>query len=177
MKGPPRTQGIIEFHTKSLKHINLNSKRDRIDRNISNLFVAKKAKHRQFEIAQSRKGGSSSKVDMKVKELCQKRFLERNGQSVAKKTNLLAQNYLKKIAVKNQEDWENVRVIHWGGQYRTSSGDSIEIINSCSVDPFLQMLYMFYRLHIQEMRKPFENESREVKNLPSGTTVDDCSFF
>ena len=95
-----------------------------------------------------------------LRTLCQKRFLERNGQIVAKKQSsdpgFFQHNYLKKIAVKNQDDWEKVRVIPWGGQYRTSSGDSLEIINSCSVDPPLQMLYMFYTLNIQEMRKLFE---------------------
>ena len=52
-----------------------------------------------------------------------------------------------------------MRVIPWGGQYRTSSDDSIETINSCCVYPFLQMLY------IQEMRKLFENESHEVRKI------------
>ena len=58
-----------------------------------------------------------------------------------------------------------MRVIPWGEQYCTSSGDSIEIINSCSVDPFLHMLYMFYTLNIQEMRKLFGNESHEVRKI------------
>ena len=144
VKDPPRTQGIIEFHNKSLKHISLNSKRDRIDRNISNLFVAKNAKHRQFEIAQSRKPSSSSKVDKKVKDTAKKDFSREMVKAWQKKQSsgpgFFQQNYLKKLAVTNQEDWEKVRVIPWGGQHRTSSGDSIEIINSCYVEPFLQML-------------------------------------
>ena len=67
IKDPPRTQGIIEFHHKSLKHVTLNSKRDRLDGVVSNLLVAKISKHRQFEIAQSRKK-SSSKTQEKMKE-------------------------------------------------------------------------------------------------------------
>ena len=170
VKDPPRTQGIIEFHKKSPKHISLDLKRDRIDRNISNIFVAKNAKHRQFEIAQSRKTSSSSKVDKKVKDTLLKTiYREKLVKAWQKKQSsgprFFQQNYLKKIAVKNQEDWEKVRVIPWGGQYRTSSGDSIEIINSCSVDQFLQMLYMFYTLNILEMWKLFENASHEVRKI------------
>ena len=47
IKDPPRTQGIIEFHNKSVKHITLNSKRDRVDKIIDNLFVAKNSKGKQ----------------------------------------------------------------------------------------------------------------------------------
>ena len=167
VKDPQKTQGIIEFHNKSLKHISLNSKRDRIGRNISNIFVAKKAKHRQFEIAQSQKMSSSSKFDKKVKGTLPKKRISREKWSKrGKKSNLLAQAFSNKtIAAKNHEDWEKVRVIPRGGQYRTSSGDSIEIINSCSVDPFLQMLCMFYTLNIQELRKLFEKESHEVRKI------------
>ena len=35
----PRTQGIIEFNNKSVKHITTNSKRGRIDEIVSNLFL------------------------------------------------------------------------------------------------------------------------------------------
>lgn len=52
-----------------------------------------------------------------------------------------------------------------GGQYRTSSGDSIEIVNSCTVDPLLQILYMFYTLNIEDMEKLFENGSNEVQKI------------
>ena len=39
IKNPPRTQGIVEMHNKSVKHVTLNSKRNRIDRIISNLYI------------------------------------------------------------------------------------------------------------------------------------------
>ena len=51
---PPKTQGIVELHQKSAKHISLNSKRERIDNVISSLCIHKKSKLRQFEIAKSR---------------------------------------------------------------------------------------------------------------------------
>ena len=41
IKNPPRTQGIIEMHNKSVIHITMNSKRDRPDKIISNLFISK----------------------------------------------------------------------------------------------------------------------------------------
>ena len=55
VQDPPRTQGIVEFHNKSVKHISMNSKRERIDSVVGNLFVAKKLKLRQLEIVKSRK--------------------------------------------------------------------------------------------------------------------------
>ena len=69
---PPRTQGIIEFHNKSVKHFTLNSKRNRLDGVASNLLIAKITKHRQFEMSQSRKK-SSSKNKEKVKDNLPKR--------------------------------------------------------------------------------------------------------
>ena len=55
VQDPPRTQGIIEFHQKSAKHISMNSARGRLDNVVKNLFLAKKSKRRFFEVAQSRK--------------------------------------------------------------------------------------------------------------------------
>ena len=60
-----RTQGIIEFHNKSVKHITLNSKRDRVDTVINNPFVARKSKRRQFEILLSRKSAVTNDETMK----------------------------------------------------------------------------------------------------------------
>ena len=55
VKNPPKTQGIIELHEKSAKHITMNSKRERLDNVVSNFYLAKKSKLRQFEICKSRK--------------------------------------------------------------------------------------------------------------------------
>ena len=43
---PPKTEGIIEFHQKFLKHISLNSKRERLDEVVKYLFVCKQSKLR-----------------------------------------------------------------------------------------------------------------------------------
>ena len=88
IKDPPRTQGIIEFHHKSLKHVTLNSKRDRLDGVVSNLLVAKISKHRQFEIAQSRKK-TSSKTQEKMKESLPKKIAREKWSKRSKKNNLL----------------------------------------------------------------------------------------
>ena len=82
---PPRTQGIIEFHNKSVKHITLNSKRNRLDGVVSNLLVALKiSKHRQFEIVQSRKK-SSSKNKEKAKDNLPKTISKDNWSKRGKK--------------------------------------------------------------------------------------------
>ena len=60
---PPKTQGIVEYHKKSVKHITMNSKRQRRDDVEANLFIAKKSKLRQSEIAKSRKKESSVNKD------------------------------------------------------------------------------------------------------------------
>ena len=49
VKNPPRTQGIVELHQKSAKHISMNSKRERLDNVVANLFWAKISKHRQMD--------------------------------------------------------------------------------------------------------------------------------
>ena len=41
VKDPPKTQGIVEFHQKSVKHITMNSKRQRLDGVVANLFIFK----------------------------------------------------------------------------------------------------------------------------------------
>ena len=63
----------------------------------------------------------------------------------------------------NVEDWERFSVVPWGGELRIPSGQIINVIHSCTVDPFLQILYMFYSLNIHEMRKLFESEHIIVK--------------
>ena len=55
VKNPPKTQGIIELHQKSAKHITINSKRERLDNVVSNFYLSKKSKLRQLEICKSRK--------------------------------------------------------------------------------------------------------------------------
>ena len=87
VKGPPRTQGIVEFHQKSTKHIVVNSQgivdfhqkstkhivmnsnRERIDEVVQNLFAAKKSKFRQLEIIGSRKRRFHPTTGLKLKTL------------------------------------------------------------------------------------------------------------
>ena len=60
------------MHNKSVKHISPNSKRDRVDKVISNLCVAKKSKHRQFTIELSRKRPATG--NLKVKDTMPKKI-------------------------------------------------------------------------------------------------------
>ena len=168
IKYPPRTQGIIEFHNKSVKHITLNSKRDRIDKIIDNIFVAKNSKGKQYEIALSRKRASSNKNDQKIKDCLPKKISVDNWMARGKKKQHAGpghfqKNLYKKNCSKKLEHWHRVAIIPWGGQYSIPSGQIIEVINSCTVDAFLQILYMFYEFHIHEMQKLFENNHFIVK--------------
>ena len=170
VQDPPRTQGIIEFHNKSVKHISLNSKRDRIDKVIGNLLVAKKSKRRQFEILLSRKKVPPSKNDNKIKDTLPKKISEDRWSKRGHKKQFAGpgffqKNRRKKCNYLKLEDWEKLSVIPWGGEVRISSGQIINLINSCTVDPFLQTLYMFYSLNIQEMRKLFESDHIIVKMI------------
>ena len=66
---PPRTQGIVEFHQKSAKHITMNSRRERLDGVIKNLRLAKISKSRNFEIMKSRSQKKKNSLDSeKVKD-------------------------------------------------------------------------------------------------------------
>ena len=47
---PPTTQGILELHNKSVKHVYLQDRIDRIDRIIQKLNAAKVSFHRQYRI-------------------------------------------------------------------------------------------------------------------------------
>ena len=61
------------------------------------------------------------------------------------------------------EDWQRLSDIPWGGELRIPSGQILNVINSCTVDPFLQILYVFYSLNIHKMRKLLESEHIIVK--------------
>lgn len=163
---PPKTQGIVEFHHKSVKHVSLNSKRDRIDNVISNLFISKKSKHMQFLIALSKK----KTVDKdKIKNSLPKRLASENwGKSSHKKISTgpgyYQKNFRKKRS-KNLEEWEKFPIISWGGTYRPSCGNTVELINTCTLDNFLQILFVFYTSFTHEMRKLFESNNEYVMKL------------
>ena len=70
---------------------------------------------------------------------------------------LFQKNLYKKNCSKKLEHWQRVAIIPWGGQYSIPSGKILDVINSGTVHPFLQILYMFYAFHIHEMRTLFEN--------------------
>ena len=160
IKNPPRTQGIVEMHNKSVKHITLNSKRDRIDRIISNLYISKKSKHRQYTILLTRK--RPAKDDKKVKETMPKKIsVERWGK--CKKTKLsrgpgFFQKNLKKCCVQKPDDWQRLSIIAWGGDFEHSSGKTLKLTYTCPFDNFFQILYSFYSMNMHHMRKLFEKE-------------------
>ena len=127
---PPKTQGIIEFHNKSVKHITMNSKRDQIDKVVSNLCLDKRSKSRQFEISQSRKRTSSTKLkDTLPKKIAEEKWSKRNKKKQSTGPGNFQKNRTKNCIPEIKEDWQKVSIIPWGGMYRISSGESIDIIN------------------------------------------------
>ena len=138
---PPKTQGLIGFHQKSVKHITLNSKRERLDSVIKNLCVAKKSKLRQFEISKSRKksatckGGIMNQVKDTVpsKIACEKwnkRKRKQSGKGYFQK------NKVPKLTKKSLEEWEKLQIIAWGGNYVLSTGQEIRLHQTCAIDTF-----------------------------------------
>ena len=141
---PPRTQSIVEFHQKSAKHISMNSKRDRLDGVVQNLYLAKKSKSRYFEIAKSRCSSKNNDSD-KIKDKLSHRIVTEKWK---KPKQSAGPGYFQKnrtivpIAKPGEEDLKKSPIIPWGGahQVRTSSGDKvIELVNTCPVDNILEI--------------------------------------
>ena len=179
---PPRTQGIVELHNKCLKHITLNSHRERLDEVIKNLFVSKKSKHRQFQIMLSRKRPCSDAS--KVKDSLPKKIsVEKWGKKKQKKQYEFPGHWQKNLKLSNlPDDLKRLSVIPWGGEYRHISGELIEFINTCTIDNFLQIIYMFYALNIEHMQHLFSstgteiNHVREVVQLLLSESFNDAKF-
>ena len=72
------------------------------------------------------------------------------------------QNYVKKNSSGITEPWQRVGIIPWGGEIHLPTGKVIQIVNSCTVSPFLQM---FYALHTHEIRKRFDCDHPIVKHI------------
>ena len=162
VKDPPKTQGIIEFHNKSVKHVTQNSKRDRVDKVIGNLFVAKKSKSRQYEIALSRKrhASVSKKKDTMPKKISRENWRKKK-QSHG--PGFFQKNFIPK-ASKILEEWEKLSVIPWGGDFLDST-DFVKLINTCTLDNIFQILYTFYALNMHQTRKIFDSDHDLVKKI------------
>ena len=167
---PPRTQGIIGFHQKSVKHITLNSKRERLDSVIKNLRVDKKSKLRQLEISKSRKKSAPCKGRkiQKIKDTLPSKIASEKWNK--KKRNqsgegIFQKNKVAKLSAKPLEDWEKLQVIPWGGNYILSTGQEILLHQTCAVDTFLEIMLMFYSLNVHQMSKPFQSEDPLVRKI------------
>ena len=119
VKDPPKTQGIVKFHQKSVKHITMNSKRQRLDDVVANLYIFKKSKYRQLDIATSRKKVEQGDDD-KVKESLPNKIATENWRKRKqyKGPGFFQKNKINKVR-KHQEEWERLPVISWGGEYVT----------------------------------------------------------
>ena len=177
VKDPPRTQGIVEFHHKSVKHISMNSKRERIDSVVANLFVAKKSKMRQLEIVKSRK--SKNKDDQeKIKDVFPKKIATEKWSKRKKKIsagpgffqtsqgfNLVPKT---KTSSRPKEAWEKLPIIANGGEFVSPHGDKTYLSNTCTIDNFLQILLVHYSLNMNLMSKLFESDDHivgKVRNI------------
>ena len=145
----------------------MNSKRDRIDRIISNLYISKKSKHRQYTISLTRK--RPAKDDKKVKETMPKKIsIERWGKCKKPKLSRgpgFFQKTLKKCCVQKPDDWQRLSMIAWGRDFEHSSGKTLKLTNTFLFDNFFQILYSFYSMNIHHMRKLFETEADLLKKI------------
>ena len=68
---------------------------------------------------------------------------------------------MKQKRSKSPEDWKNSIIIplsSWGGDYQ-----QLELVNTCTIDNFLQILYLFYTMDVHEMRKLFDSDHDTIK--------------
>lgn len=168
VKDPPRTQGIVEFHQKSVKHITLNSRRERVDSVIKNLFIAKKSKFRQLEISKSRKKPIHPQKEEKVKDTLPSKIASEKWSKRKHKqsgTGFFQTNKVSKIASKQLEDWEKLQVIPWGGNYTLPTGQTVRLYSTCAIDTFLEIIFFFYSLNLHQMKNLFDCEEEVVKNI------------
>ena len=167
VKDPPKTQGIIEFHQKSVKHIAMNSKRDRLDEVIRSLYISKKSKLRQLEICKSRQ--KVSLPEDKVKNTVPSKIVvEKWGKKKQYKgPGYYQQNKKPEKDKKNEslEEWERLPAIPWGGNYVLPTGETLQLYDTCAIDTFLQILFVFYSLNIHQMRKLFDAEDSLVEKI------------
>ena len=162
VKDPPKTQGIIEFHNKSVKHVTQSSKRDRIDKVIGNLFVVNKSKSRQYEIALS--GKDLSLIQKKVKDTMPKKIPRENWRKSKAVTRPGLQNNFSPKASKTLEEWEKLSIIPWVGDFLDST-DFVKLINTCTLDNIFQILYTFYALNMHQTRKIYDSDHDLVKKI------------
>ena len=131
----------------------MNSKRERLDNVVSNFYLAKKSKLRQFEICKSRKkvcvpdenkieDSLSSKI---VTEKWRKRKQHKGPGYFQKNRKIDSDN-------RKYEAWEKVPIIPWEGEHFLSSGEKINMYHTCTIDNFLQILLVFYSLNIEQMQ-------------------------
>ena len=156
---PPRTQGIVEFHQKSAKHITMNSRRERLDDVVKNLQLAKISISRTYDIKKAR---SKSKTDTfakdKVKDSLPNKIVSENWKKPkqSKGPGFFKQN--RKIKLKGkQEVWQKIPIIPWGGDHQLEDGRVKEMSNTCTIDGLLQILLVFYSLNINEMQRLFQD--------------------
>ena len=162
VQDPPLTQGIVEFHQKSAKHISMNSKRERLDDVVKNLFLAKKSKSRLYEVAKSRQKPKGCKnSNEKVKDtLSNKIVCEKwKKKKQAEGPGYFQQNWNRTVQ-KRLEEWEKISIIPWGGKHNISDDlfsntQTIEMRNTCTIDCLLQILLTFYSLNIDQMQRLF----------------------
>ena len=166
VRDPPKTQGIVEFHQKSVKHITMNSKRQRLDDVVANLFIFKKSKLRQLEISKSRKKVSEVEKD-KVKDSVSSKIVTEKWR---KKKQHKGPGYFQKnrkldSGKRQQEEWEKLPIIPWGGSYYLASGQKITLYHTCTIDNFLQVLLVFYSLNINQMQRLFTSRDPLVRKV------------
>ena len=167
---PPKTQGIVELHQKSAKHISLNSKRERIDNVISSLCIHKKSKLRQYEIAKSRMKETAVDSD-KIKDTLPFKISKEKWR---KKKQYKGPGYFQKNLTKKanhkKEEWEKVPIIPWGGNYihsddLFSDNQEISLYNTCTIDNFFQIILMFYSLNINQMQRLYDSTDPLVRRI------------
>ena len=159
---PPRTQGIVEFHQFSAKHISMNSRRERVDDVVKNLHLAKISKRRLFQVAKSRRKATGDKIkDTLPNKIATEKWKKKK---LSQGPGFFQKN--RKVTTKTKkENWENLSVIPWGGEYHRNDAHTIRMINTCTIDCLLQILLTFYSLNIDQMQRLFLSDDSVSQTL------------
>ena len=151
----------------------MNSKRERIDSVIGNLFIAKKSKLRQVEIVKSRKAKSNEDKE-KNKDVMPKKIATEKWSKGKKnvssgpgyfQTGKSFKTFKSYSASRPKKGWEKLPIVSNGGEYHPASGESIYLSNTCTIDNFFQFFLVHYSMNINQMSNLFESDDPIVGNI------------
>ena len=122
--------------TKNNDHVDTNnvlyspSKRERLDDVVKNLYITKKSKLRQLEIAKCKTKTDVSQKEKTAKESLPSKIVSEKWSKHKRKQSgpgYFQKNKITKMSPKQLEDWEKLQIIPWGGDFTLPTGQKIHM--------------------------------------------------